>query len=113
MKVKIDKALRLSNDLVAFCAAKGASDFQIHLNQQKTETSITITAPAPLITPEDVDYLSQTLNLPRQHEVEQNYWEITSDLEVTDDLTLVGIMIDTATVEYEDGVLHIHVWRGE
>lgn len=111
MREKLDKAMRIVSDLVAFCHSEGAEEFQIHMRREDDTTILTVSAPVQDLVLESYDDLVQELNLPRQHEIEQNYWELSGELETHGDLTLVGMMIDGAKIEYSDGVLYIHVWR--
>lgn len=112
MSFHLEKMMRIVNDLVAFCYAEGGNEFQICFSHEgQGASSVSISCPLPDLTQEMIDTLTEELNLPRQHEIEQDYWELSGETELSGELTLVGMMIDEATVGYRDGVLHIHILR--
>lgn len=113
MNVPLEKSMRIISDLVAYCSRAGADEFQISLSQQDGYAYMTISAPIAHLTPETLQELSDGLKVPRQHEVEQNYWELTGESAMATELTLIGMMIDRSKVGYRNGVLHIHAWRKE
>lgn len=111
MSLNLEKVLRIVNDLVGFCYAEGGEEFQIFIKHDKSVSSLTISSPIANLSPQIVEELAHELDLPRQHEIEQNYWELSGEAELSGELTLVGMMIDEAKVGYRDGVLYIHAIR--
>lgn len=113
MKMHLEKSMRILNDLMAFCHSLGAKEYDIHLAHEGDISRLHISSPIPDASPQAVEELREALNLPRQHEVEQNYWELSGDSEIEGELTLVGMMLDEAVVEYTGGVLSVKAWRRE
>lgn len=111
MSLQLDKLMRIVSDLVAFCHAEGGEEFQIFIKHEHDVSSLTISSPIQSFPSSLLEELREELNLPRQHEIEQNYWELSGDSEVSDGLTLVGMMVDDAKVGYRDGILYIHLSR--
>lgn len=113
MNLHLEKCMRIVSDLVSYCHYEGAEEFQIYMTHGKKDgiSSVTVSCPMPEMDPEIVNTLSEELNLPRQHEIEQDYWELSGESEMSGELTLVGMMIDEAKVGYKEGVLYIHVTR--
>ena len=62
---------------------------------------------------EELEYLTYILNTPRQHEIEHYYWSLGGECEFDSELTLVGMMINSAKVYFKDGILKISIIREE
>ncbi|MGD9559415.1 MAG: hypothetical protein AB7V55_02280 [Oscillospiraceae bacterium] len=115
MSVELEKGLRIITDLVSLCYYEGADEFkmELHMQPDSGSTLMEIECPMPGLPEGFVDQLCKELSLHRQHEVEQTYWELSGETDLADELTLVGMMVDKAHVTYNDGVLHIKMWRKE
>lgn len=113
MYLHLEKCMRIVSDLVGFCHIEGAEEFQISiLHDKKNRTSnITISCPIPDLSQKTLNNLAEELSLPRQHEVEQDYWQLNGESEMSGELTLTGMMIDSAEVRYEEGILYILIVR--
>lgn len=57
--------------------------------------------------------MANILNTPRQYEVENYYWNLGGECEFDSELTLVGMMINSAKISYKDGNLKISIIREE
>jgi hypothetical protein len=55
--------------------------------------------------------MRESLSIQRQHELEEYYWQLAGESDCDDELTLIGAMIDEATLELVDGNLHITLIR--
>ncbi|MFV0440664.1 MAG: hypothetical protein ACK5LV_05165 [Lachnospirales bacterium] len=114
MSYKIEKSMRIIDELVGFCCKRGANDVDIHYNTtNKVQTVITIVARNINVTDEDIQILTTALNQNRQREVEECFWLISGDDSFGDELPLVGIMLDKSEVVYENGTLTITSYREE
>lgn len=52
------------------------------------------------------------LNVPRRHDMEEYYWELTGDDDLDTELSLVGMMIDEVSISYENNKeLKLHLRR--
>jgi len=113
MKFKFEKNMRIVSDLIAYCHRMGSSDYHIDMKLRKNVSVFMVSAPTPKLTDEDLADLEEVLNAPRQHEVEQNYWGLGGESETNPELTLLGMMIDDARIDFNDGVLTIVARRIE
>lgn len=111
MKLEYEKSVRILNDLMGYCHFLGAYHMQVEFDLQATQTCIIVNADVPHITEKQAHELEKLLNMPRQHEVEQNYWNISGEEEISTEITLAAMMIDNAKVVLEDKRLHIWVQR--
>ena len=113
MKFKIEKNLRIVNELIAYFNKLGSSDVHIDLSSDNENSYFNIYGEVTDITNEEISYLINTLNTPRQHEVEQYYWNLSGESEYDSEMTLVGMMINKAKVSYEEKMLKISLVREE
>lgn len=113
MKFKIEKNLRIINELMSFCYHFLAEDITVNVKTIANTSNITIDAIIKDFPKDDYDNLVQTLNIPRQHEVEQYYWHLGGESEFDCELSLVGMMVDSVNINYESNVLHIELQRIE
>lgn len=103
--------MRIVTDLMGFLRFKGASAFHMDMEMTPEKSVITVSAPVPGLANADVDQISRILNVPRQREVEQNYWNVSGEEGMDAELTLAGVMTDSADVKYEGGVLTVTAER--
>ena len=111
MKLKFEKNMRILNDLLGFLHYKGAHSSHMDMEMRPEKSVIVVSAPLPGMPEEELSQLSLILNVPRQREVEQNYWNISGEEDMDAELTLVGMMVDTADIIYQNGTLTITVER--
>ncbi|MDL2294018.1 hypothetical protein LJC60_05235 [Ruminococcaceae bacterium OttesenSCG-928-D13] len=113
MKLRYEKSVRVMSDIMGYCHLIGCNRFKVDFEMKETTTEITIVAEVPNITEKQLKEMTKLLNMPRQHEVEQYYWNISGEEEIDNELSLAGMMTDEATVDYAEGVLTVTVLRCE
>ncbi|WRS28982.1 hypothetical protein U6B65_14900 (plasmid) [Oscillospiraceae bacterium MB08-C2-2] len=111
MKFKFEKQLRIIEDLMTYCHFLGSHDMNVDLKATEGASHFIIRAHIPQVSSQVLDEIRLELNRPRQQEVEQNYWGLTSEAETDFSLMLVGVMVDESQVDYNDGILTIHTIR--
>ncbi len=60
---------------------------------------------------EYLEIIRNRLDAPRQHEIEEYYWQLTGENETEDELFIVGALIDESTLKKENGNLYINLVR--
>ncbi len=114
MSFRLEKTMRIVDELVGFCCRRGGQNIDINYNtKENNKTIITVTSPNTKVTDEDLEMLEQVLSQHRQHEMEEMYWLISGDDSYGDELSLVGVMIDDCEIKYEDNILTIVAYRYE
>jgi hypothetical protein len=88
---------------MSYCYHHGSFNIHIDVNKKNKQIIIFIRSEISYISNEDLDLLEKSLNTPRLHEMEEYYWNLTGDSDTGVELTLVGMMIDEAHVNYVDG----------
>ncbi len=114
MSFRLEKTMRIVDELVGFCCRRGGKNITINYNTEKPKmTEITVTSPNTTVTSDELTALDKTLSQHRQHEMEEMYWLISGDDSFGDELSLVGVMVDECKIIYENEVLTIIVYRNE
>lgn len=111
MKFKIEKNLRIVNELITYCSHFGGNDVSMDIKNIGDETNIKIKAKLSNFSEKNLSDLTQALNVPRQHEIEHYYWHLGGESEFDCELSLVGMMIDDAKVSFADDVLDLEIKR--
>lgn len=113
MKFKLEKKLKIVNELITCFHKLGNTDIHLDLSCDSNNTYFTISGEIFNLTNNDIDSLNKILNTPRQHEVEQYYWNLNGESELDCELSLVGMMVDKADISYLDNILTIKIMRSE
>ena len=101
------------NELVNFCLHINMRDLKIHLNYNEDMGEISVEgycANPPMERLEDLEYI---LNSPRQEELEEYYWNLVGDGHGNNELEMVGTLVDSGSISYEDGILKISICRDQ
>ena len=86
-----------------YCYKNGSDNIHLDINKENKKTVISVRAQITYISKENIEFLEKSLKTPRLHEMEEYYWNLTGDTDTGTELTLVGMMIDEATVNYVEG----------
>ncbi len=113
MRYQFERNLKIINELMAYLHKLGAKDINVNFIRNDFTTNINIWGEIINIEQEELDTLNDTLNTDRQHEIEEYYWNLDSEGEENGDLTLLGMMIDTAEISYSNNILSFKICRNE
>ena len=111
MKLEYEKNIRIMNDLMGYCHFMGAYHMQVEFDLQPDQSTITLNADVSNITEQQAQELEALLNIPRQREVEQNYWNISGEEEISTEISLAAMMVDKAKVWLKGKRIYIWVQR--
>lgn len=111
MKFKIEKNIKILDELLTYFIKQKNTRLSMEMREDNNKHYFSIRGGVENISSEELERLKEALNTPRQHEIEEYYWQLGGEISFDCELTLVGMMIDTADVKYEDGILTIDVIR--
>lgn len=111
MKFKTEKNLRIMNELVAFFYNLGCTDIHIDLSINNNISSFIIIGNISSIKDKDFESLKEALCVPRQHEIEEYYWNLIGESETGCHISLVGMMIDKCNISFENNILRLEIYR--
>lgn len=108
MNNRIDKSIKMLGELVAYYYGLGITSLDIDV-QNKYSIRIKISGEINNLPSSQLEYINKSLSVPRQHEVEECYWELNGDFHSSSELTLLGMMIDNFEVCYDNNFLTIFI----
>ncbi|WP_373897173.1 hypothetical protein ACER0A_000385 [Haloimpatiens sp. FM7315] len=108
-----EKNVKIITELMNFCYKHGGTNFHIDLSTEDKKICICIESEIYDLKDETLESSKNLLNCPRCHEVEQYYWNLTGNDISDNELSLVGMMIDKAEINYDNKTLKILVIREE
>lgn len=111
MHNEIQKTTKIMDELTSLLINKGSVEIDIKLKKGVNCTEIFITDYNTHITQDEINRLTEFLNITRQSEIEEYYWGLMGETSDEDELFLVGSMIDSATLELKNGNLYIKLIR--
>lgn len=111
MRDEIRKINRLIDEISSLLMKKGSTEIDIKIKRCDVMCTITIIDYNTTYCIEEIEELSDILNIQRQCEIEGFYWELMGDDDKGDELFLVGSMIDSADVNKIGEDLHIVMKR--
>ncbi|MDL2324340.1 hypothetical protein LJC61_04220 [Ruminococcaceae bacterium OttesenSCG-928-A16] len=113
MKLRFEKNIRILTDILGHCHFLGGNICHTDFSLLPTHSHIVVQAEIPNLSSKAIADTHRTLNIPRQKDLEQNYWNISGEEAIDGELMLAGIMVDTASVSYDGKILTIDVVRQE
>lgn len=113
MKLKLEKNLKIISEMILYFKNLGNKNVHLDFAYDETKSSFSISGDVSNISTEKLNELNNILNSPRQKEVEECYWQLGGESELNCELSLIGAMIDSAQIEYKDGILKVKMLRKE
>lgn len=99
------RVVKIVDEILCFFYSLKASNIKMdmQIKDHCTEISFWATIKEPIIQ-RRLDKIKKLLSSPRAHELEEYYWGLTgNDMTPSTELSLVGMMIDEYTIEYDEG----------
>jgi hypothetical protein len=111
MKHSNQRNIKIVDELINFCYKNKCFNMKIDINTIDNLTIISLSADIPDVKQEYLEHISNSLNTPRYHEMEEYYWSLTGDDDENMELNLVGMMVDEAEIKYNNPSLQIILKR--
>jgi len=113
MKTRFKKIIVIADELLSFCHHHGAKEFHLDITEGNDFVSLVINANLEKFSEPELESLRNRLGAPRRREVEQDYWELIGESESSCEMTLLGMLCDETSVEYDGGRLTIKLMRSD
>ena len=111
MRNEIRKLNKLVDEISSLLMKRGSNKIDVKIRRDAQLSTITLIDYNTTYTLQEMEELSDILNIQRQCEVEGFYWELMGDDGKGDELFLVGSMVDRAKVEKIGDDLYIIMYR--
>lgn len=103
---------RITDELMTYLFTMGATDITVNVKEDERQFIIKIRSDFVEFTDQEVNRLFQRLNIERQVEMEEYYWELAGESDVDTELTLVGMMTDKGEINFiDDNTIEITLFR--
>lgn len=100
------------NEILNYAVHRGARDCHIKINEVSNKDNEIIMTFKPLdLSITELNELRESLDIPRQVQVEEYSWELVGENEYYHELNMIGMMTDEASVEYNDNCLKVKLYR--
>lgn len=96
------KNIKLVSELMSFCYNYGATKVNIEIENLDHSIQINVTSHIKNIDTSTLNEVKNRLSTPRCHEIEEYYWSLSGDDNTDSELILVGMMIDKASITYDN-----------
>lgn len=103
--------IKIIDELINFCYSQDSNHVSIDIKTEDRKTTFTIKTTIPNLSKAVLDDLERLLNCPRCHEMEECYWELGGNDDMDCKLSLIGMMIDSAIICYDNPYLTITLTR--
>lgn len=111
MKHEIKKVSKILDELVTFFFLNHAEELDISVQRTADAYVLKLHTNSIECSSERIDRIHSYLKAQRQTEIESYYWQLAGETEDSAELSLVGMMIDEATVEFHDKELTLYLKR--
>lgn len=102
------KSIKIVDELINYCHKLGISQIHVDLDTTDAGTKIIVEGNCEGISEKELISLNDFLNIPRQEEVADYYWELIGEGD-KNELALVGMVIDEGNASYTNRKLNIRV----
>lgn len=111
MKHLKQRNIKIISELTCYLVSIGCSDIHIDFSTKEDETRINFSSLNPNLNDNILNELAIQLNIPRRRDVEEYYWELNGDDDLGFELSLIGMMTDSADIKYIDNILKVNLLR--
>lgn len=113
MRHEVKKISKMVDELTTFFLEHEAKSLKVHVENFIDKEVIIVEAVALDDIKLCVKRLNRFLSYPRECEMEEYYWELAGETEHSEELGLVGIMIDEANIGYEEDKILLELIRNK
>mgnify|MGYP006285561611 FL=1 len=101
MKHEKMRIIKMLDEILCFSFKYEATDMNINISLDDEKFIIQFEDDSKGVTQEKVEEIKELLNVDKQPEMEEYYWELAGQQDFCDEFTLVGLMTDKANVHYD------------
>jgi hypothetical protein len=107
----IKKTTKIMDEVTSFFMANGSTEISIKVSNKGNYTSVTFEVEDSKLSIGELDEIEDSLSIPRQEDVEEYYWQLNGADETESEFDLIGMMIDSYTLEVSGSKLRLELFR--
>lgn len=111
MKHEVKKVSKIVDELIEFCFLHATEKVSVTVENKEDRFEILAHSDNVNCSNEKVERLKELLNVQRQNEIEEYYWQLAGEDEHNGEFSLVGMMVDEAEVKFTCPSLTIKLVR--
>lgn len=111
MTYENQKIARMANALVEYFLSHNAKGLTLSIQESEKQISILLKIDQVSLSDKSMDELKHHLYMERQEEMEEYYWHLLGNDSETEEISLIGMMVDEATVTSAPPSLRIELIR--
>lgn len=111
MNIEIKKVSKIVSELLNFCLNNSSKKVEICVEDKGDKFEIIFKTNSTCCTDEEIKYIEELLNVTRESEIEEYYWQLTGEDYEDQEISLVGMMVDEATIKWEKPLIEIKLIR--
>ncbi|QRN85036.1 hypothetical protein JR334_08645 [Clostridia bacterium] len=111
MKHDIKKVSKIADEVLTFCLLHKSDKTCMSVTHEEDGFIVEIEAFNIDVTDEQVSRIEEYLNVHRQDEVAEYYWQLAGEIDDENELSLVGMMTDDYSLEFTEHSLKLTLVR--
>ncbi len=112
MRHEVKKITKIIDEIMTYCLFNyEAMLADLSVKRDEDAWTLGFTFSGVAVSPEQLSELKKKLKNKRNHELEDYYWQLTGEIEDSNELELVAMMSDEVTITYENSKLAVHLIR--
>lgn len=109
----IKKITKIIDEITTFFMSNGNEDLDISIKHNKTGFTIKFVVKGVNLSSSEINDIKESLDIQRQEDVEEYYWQLNGASESEMEFDLIGMMIDSHSIKQEDGNLILELIRND
>ncbi|HKL76356.1 MAG TPA: hypothetical protein VJ881_09850 [Halanaerobiales bacterium] len=101
MKHEKMKLVKLLDEILCFSFIHDATEMNINIKMDDEKYIIQFKDNSKGVSKERIENIKEMINVEKQPEMEEYYWELVGQQDYNDEFTLVGLMSDKASIHYD------------
>ncbi|MGM0409737.1 MAG: ATP-binding protein [Bacillota bacterium] len=101
MKHEKMRLVKMLDEILFFSLMHNSTEIDINIKIDKEKYIIQFEDNSRGISEEIIEKMRELINVEKQPEMEEYYWELTGQQEYSNEFTLVGLMSDKVDVDYD------------
>jgi hypothetical protein len=112
MKHLRQRNIKIVSEIMNYLLKIGCKDVHLDYSIKENTISFSFLCIIENLDKGFIDNMESLLSIPRRHDIEEYYWELTGDDDLDSELSLVGMMIDDVRISYKNNKnLEIYLQR--
>lgn len=109
----IKKITKIVDEITTHLMIHNSKEIEVKIIDSEEHTLIVFNVKNIDLVREEIDALEYSLSIPRQEDVEEYYWQLNGSGETEIELDLIGMLVDTYTLEIEENNLKLELFRNK